>query len=693
MRSRLGRRRSFAVVEAKSFEFEWWNNSSGGDEVSLTERGRRGVFKCTTSVGGARWLANYLCQVSLVEENDNNPLSFWDDHVKIIGSTRNNDRGTYVHLLLISKKNDRRPKTMCFPAGGREETYQTSIQRQSQPPIVSVHGRNRAWETSTPSVRISSNCTVTNSSWWSSTVLCTVSRGVPNWSWVKQKILLVFTEAGFSTIEDGGAIVLFNREEEANKLAKMPPLISWEGEISFKKWNPEVGSFPIERMQSKEVLARFVGVPLHLRTKTTAESLARVCGNTFEVIEESLDWTRTSIKVKVQVSELGRIPRIINLEERGYVFPIWVVLELDGSSLNSNFVEAEGEKEDEVEVLRIGVVNVDQSSPQNLPCQQYSNCQVEDTTDTSRPPVFEEFQSGDLNISNFEFVASANPNSPPIVERQMGSSPFSMLRPATDDPQLMGANGDGSCGLELHTTFQTHGQACGPNAPSELNTGQHTQAHGSRRRVPTFPWSNAFIRWKALQRSNKRRTKRKAKRGFHRSHTLVSDPGPGIDLSTQNSCSLSSTNSHLIPPALIRELTLNPPNLLTPSCEEGTMSSMAVAPASGAVVSGDRMFSIQNALDIDNCHASMDVSVLANRLYNCQNLEDLSDWVKFMVVPIARNLGISSRMNNARLEKLFGDLLKENLHDSVYLLGQLTKQEGMGASHRYSSKETRWMEV
>ncbi|KAF9602969.1 hypothetical protein IFM89_032972 [Coptis chinensis] len=148
-------------------------------------------------------------------------------------------------MLLISKKNDRRPKTMCFPAGkegwaevgtkilflldfshsrnigGREANYQTSVQRQSQPPIVSVHGRNRAWETSTPFVRISSNCTVINSSWWSSTVLCTISRGVPDWSWVKQKILLVFTGAGFSTMEDGGAIVLFNREEEANKLAKM----------------------------------------------------------------------------------------------------------------------------------------------------------------------------------------------------------------------------------------------------------------------------------------------------------------------------------------------------------------------------------------------------------------------------------------------------------------------------------------
>ncbi|KAF9600671.1 hypothetical protein IFM89_011254 [Coptis chinensis] len=67
----------------------------------------------------------------------------------------------------------------------------------------------------------------------------------------------------------------------------------------------------------------------------------------------------------------------------------------------------------------------------------------------------------------------------------------------------------------------------------------------------------------------------------------------------------------------------------------------------------------------------INVGAVASRLYSCQTTEDLNDWIKYMVVPIARNLGLSSQLGSMGLEKLFGDLSKGNREADTYAGGIL----------------------
>ncbi|KAF9592222.1 hypothetical protein IFM89_012798 [Coptis chinensis] len=93
----------------------------------------------------------------------------------------------------------------------------------------------------------------------------------------KQYLMAVCRPTNFRMMEGGEAIAFFNTEREAERLAKMPPLEFWDGKISFSRWNPEVGAISNDSLLAKEVTINFIGVPLHLRTRTIAK-LAKDCG-------------------------------------------------------------------------------------------------------------------------------------------------------------------------------------------------------------------------------------------------------------------------------------------------------------------------------------------------------------------------------------------------------------------------------
>ncbi|KAF9595211.1 hypothetical protein IFM89_037797 [Coptis chinensis] len=269
------------------------------------------------------------------------------------------------HLYYVAQRvRQGRLKTLCFPAGvdreGWAEVGATLTKlleptnphqntrphiegRVSNPLLVQTQndqaamevtsGAKQTWETVRPTIRIRSNQMVLNASWWSSTVLCKSSRGVPDWRWVEQNLM------------DGG-------------------------EIQFSRWNLEVGSIPNAVLLAKEANIKFFGVPLHLRNCGIAELLAKECGQMVKIDEESLNWCSSCIRVKVQVKEFGSDPRILNVEERGYVFPIWVVIELDGSEerpFPNGEEELYGEDDqnriDEMAVSRIEGRQVDQRIP------------------------------------------------------------------------------------------------------------------------------------------------------------------------------------------------------------------------------------------------------------------------------------------------------------------------------------------
>ncbi|KAF5180012.1 hypothetical protein FRX31_030403 [Thalictrum thalictroides] len=106
----------------------------------------------------------------------------------------------------------------------------------------------------------------------------------------------------------------------------MPVLTSWNGSFSFHKWNAEAGYILLEQGE-KKVRVSFYGIPFHLRVPQVVESLANYCGRLLEVEAGSITSPSQHSCATIGVKDLESIPRKINLEERGYSFPVWVVVD------------------------------------------------------------------------------------------------------------------------------------------------------------------------------------------------------------------------------------------------------------------------------------------------------------------------------------------------------------------------------
>ncbi|KAF9623779.1 hypothetical protein IFM89_005286 [Coptis chinensis] len=97
----------------KSFDVDWGNVTCGGEELSLIERGSRGVFVCSTTVGGGRWLGNLLCQSSLGLLSYGVPIYHTDNSGKLIGTIRKEWRGDFLHLLVCSRHRSKKRALIC----------------------------------------------------------------------------------------------------------------------------------------------------------------------------------------------------------------------------------------------------------------------------------------------------------------------------------------------------------------------------------------------------------------------------------------------------------------------------------------------------------------------------------------------------------------------------------------------------
>ncbi|KAF5180013.1 hypothetical protein FRX31_030404 [Thalictrum thalictroides] len=304
-RNRVLIRSRTLVLEDKSYVLEVFG--SGSERFVLTEKGVNGVFRGSTTLDCGRWLGKLLCQISA------------EEHEPGIGRKGWSLAGTVIRALV-----DDKAPSQIRPRDREVHEYDPLVNPKGS--YAGVCARGAGVKENPHRVPVNSLCGLLHASWWRTTVLCSYEGSNPDWIWVESKVKSVFHQATMKILDQGGAIIFLTTVEEVNRILSMPVLTSWNGSFSFHKWNAEAGSILLEQGE-KMVRVSFYGIPFHLRVPQVVESLANYCGRLLEVEAGSITSPSQHSCATIGVKDLESIPRKINLEERGYSFPVWVVVD------------------------------------------------------------------------------------------------------------------------------------------------------------------------------------------------------------------------------------------------------------------------------------------------------------------------------------------------------------------------------
>ncbi|KAF5180842.1 hypothetical protein FRX31_029571 [Thalictrum thalictroides] len=366
----LSRNKKWVVIEQKSYELEFIQANRRAMQVTVVERAMGRTFRTNTSEEGAKWMGTFLCEASVKEVK---PLWYQDDSVSIMGGIQQNEKGAYVRFTCYTKNTGGKGKVLCFPAGVEKDGWAVaglsiwalfnqdpqSNQRNKQfsaqdkgeevwptlnnevrgqgKSILEGTGRNGKQQRSNegviikqaavvgPSrVEVVANHGVLNASWWGVAVICTPSVRMEKWEPILEKVCSCFGEADLTMLKSGEALVFLKDKQAAEKLASMNPL-SCDGIIvSFRRWTPFFNAIQLERFNPQQHLIHLIGIPLHLKKKPVVEELIQSFCSKMEVVEESMNISQNVAIVRIWDAKWESIPRVLTLEERGYVHKIIV---------------------------------------------------------------------------------------------------------------------------------------------------------------------------------------------------------------------------------------------------------------------------------------------------------------------------------------------------------------------------------
>ncbi|KAF5204972.1 hypothetical protein FRX31_005441, partial [Thalictrum thalictroides] len=154
-------------------------------------------------------------------------------------------------------------------------------------------------------------------------ILCRYDGVKADWFWVRERIRSVCGEVTMKITQEGEAILVFQEEKDKDKLLSLPPLSTWEGTYSFRRWGPRDGALDLNHLKG-DVNVKFIGIPYHLRVRSVVEALASKCGTNFSIEDNSIDICKATCSIIVKECDWQSIPRVITIEERGYIAQILV---------------------------------------------------------------------------------------------------------------------------------------------------------------------------------------------------------------------------------------------------------------------------------------------------------------------------------------------------------------------------------
>ncbi|KAF5176816.1 hypothetical protein FRX31_033597 [Thalictrum thalictroides] len=341
-------RRVLARSEGKSFQIDWIRQAKRGEDIELVERSSTGVFSAKISLDGGRWLGKLFCQISLGTTTVGTVFRKIEEDGSITGVLEANKRENFLRLVVFRRHDSRKFRSLCFPAGSDFESWGflgTELRKileddrrdcgllkppalfhplhQPGPPmysssyaeVVEGGGGKSMVKGDGPNLVLAPSKLSLHANWWSPVAICRSDSSRPNWLWVESKVKGIFNHATFKYPNKVEALIVLGSEDEVNYLASLPRLTSWEGSFSFSSWSPAAGSISKSefREMGKNLKICFKGIPYHLRSRSTVDSLAKACGDSWIVEEESINHTGDNARVIMKAVNLEKIPRVLYL--------------------------------------------------------------------------------------------------------------------------------------------------------------------------------------------------------------------------------------------------------------------------------------------------------------------------------------------------------------------------------------------
>ncbi|KAF5185202.1 hypothetical protein FRX31_025213 [Thalictrum thalictroides] len=622
--------RKSVVVEGKTFEFLLQVGGNGIQKLLVTEIGGKGTFKGSFSGEGGRWVGKLLCQISF--EEDHEGLLFRTPDRTITANVRRNNFGTYLQVLLFNKSDKRNYSVLCFPSGEGKKGWSvlgatfrelTDVNSSSARPVLPCpiqHNLTTLREDVTyadactnngklyreqPRVSMHTHGGVNHASWWLTTVICTTDCANPNWEWLEGRIRELFEGAKVKPQSEGGALVFLKSEDCVSRILSLPPLVTWEGYFSFQKWNPECGTVS-NLLTEKEVWLSFLGVPLHLRTKEVVASMAKQCGDVRNIeVESPLMSMNSGCRAKIHTKSLGSIPRIISLEERGYVSDIWVEVDVAGimTTLKKTPTRNGWGIQRADTVKHVAMVN----------------CHVSrQASDPSRPPGFsgvagQPTQGSETCSQDWQVTESRNDNS--ISVARVAETPMG-ISTSTQSPSTIPIFNR----FAIMRTLGSDEMQGGPVIETSTSSGNCESLVREAHIIP-------------VAQSQRNHNGRAARRNKHRG-VRIQSPWPA---------------KHMWKQAQPQEC----PTILKRGQPVHIEKGKEVQEQLHDCSSGSEPTPLSIGQAGPEC---FDKDAIVESLLSCKSNGDIHNWIKWFVIPIAGNLGMTTSLGVEGQIRLFSDL-------------------------------------
>ncbi|KAF5185923.1 hypothetical protein FRX31_024490 [Thalictrum thalictroides] len=673
-RANRGYGKCVEIIEGKMIEVESWKTSRSWDKVHLTEKFGKMVFTGKTSMEGGRWIGKLLCQVSCGMTVMGSVFRYVDDYLSMIGTVRGNRSGTFLQLQLFTKMANNKRMMVCIPAGedrmgwtnlgGKirnmlmcEEVhpqrmpsrpvFQTMTQQNQlqRPSFAEALGKGDQRRDFNPTQVLEMN-----NSWWSAVAVCQPSNPNPNWEWVKDRCTGVFAGAGLKIIEGGKALIFLNSEEDLAKLLNLPPLTYWEGTFTFSKWSPSAGALKVCSGLRSDVEVVFTGIPYHLRVKAVIESLSKKCGNSVGTIKGEAEYTSPYCFVGLKNCEIQKIPRSITLEHKGANYLIWVeIISEEVKSLakrptcrstTEGFLLTEQRREIvTADVAKydpwVGAAKGPTISARSPPGFGRNCCSVQNSNCQPRQMFQEGFQANDIvpHVNTNSGESGIQPSS-----RYVSPNRFAHLEVESYDPE---ENEEifNTHGSHFGHVVQVHGspQICAdqpdpaPLQPIFEPISGHRPRSRSRRGLglsnfPVVRLNKHVIRYTQALRNGRARSR--------------DSRSKGREILTRREAECSTHNNDNV------NQRVNEEESVVKEASNIELDQICVQEST----------QLHPLNEVNGFRTRDQIRVIAESLHNCRNNDDLSNWIKWLVIPAGEKLGITTTTSRRGQEKLYTEL-------------------------------------
>ncbi|KAF5203300.1 hypothetical protein FRX31_007113 [Thalictrum thalictroides] len=169
--------------------------------------------------------------------------------------------------------------------------------------------------------------TITHYSWWETSVFCFSNARMVDWEWLKGKVEEIGGEVEIRPLDDQKAVMDTKSREHAWRIANIKGIEENGVRVELKRWTPECGGLGEEFFTEKNRRIKLCGIPYHLRFEEAAKKIMNKFCKSFVIeMDHSRLWGNEDIFVRMQGVKLEEVPRVVYVEERGYRFPVEIVI-------------------------------------------------------------------------------------------------------------------------------------------------------------------------------------------------------------------------------------------------------------------------------------------------------------------------------------------------------------------------------